>query len=162
MRPLLRKRVCKKCNNSYIPTGLSQRFCKGCGIINEKEIARKYESRPEVIAKRRERDRSKKAQARYARYRATSNYKKKALKRYQEMDENVKKAHYAITNAIRDKKLIRATHCQQCGIMDWGDKRSMIEAHHYKGYEPNHWLDVQWLCVPCHKEADRRKEGELR
>lgn len=24
-----------------------------------------------------------------------------------------------------------------------------------KGYEREHWLDVEWLCGPCHKKADR-------
>lgn len=25
------------------------------------------------------------------------------------------------------------------------------EAHHYLGYEPEHWLDVQWLCKKHHE-----------
>ena len=40
----------------------------------------------------------------------------------------------------------------------WGVKRSMIEAHHFSGYTPDHWLNVQWLCVSCHKKAHTGQE----
>ena len=29
----------------------------------------------------------------------------------------------------------------------------IIEAHYYKGYSPEYWLAVQWLCTDCHKEV---------
>lgn len=41
---------------------------------------------------------------------------------------------------------IKRKPCEVCG-----EKKS--QGHHYKGYEKEHWLDVQWLCVKHHKEV---------
>ena len=30
-----------------------------------------------------------------------------------------------------------------------------IEGHHYKGYDKEYWLDVQWLCKKHHQLADK-------
>jgi hypothetical protein len=59
-------------------------------------------------------------------------------------------AHTAVHNAIRDGRL-RKQPCQECGT--W-----LVHAHHHMGYEPEHWLDVQWLCVRHHKAV----HGHLR
>lgn len=29
-----------------------------------------------------------------------------------------------------------------------------LQAHHHRGYSPEHWLDVEWLCPTCHGKAD--------
>lgn len=34
--------------------------------------------------------------------------------------------------------------CERCGA-------PAKEYHHYKGYEPEHWLSVVPVCAPCHK-----------
>jgi hypothetical protein len=37
-----------------------------------------------------------------------------------------------------------------------------MEAHHHRGYGPEHVLDVIWLCRGCHAEAHgRRATGKL-
>ena len=36
------------------------------------------------------------------------------------------------------------TRCYKCGQI------AKTDAHHYKGYEPEHWFDVVFLCRKCH------------
>lgn len=59
------------------------------------------------------------------------------------------RARYTLSNAIRDGRMARGSSCQCCG------NTNDIEAHHYKGYEPENALDVMWLCMPCHKQIER-------
>jgi hypothetical protein len=49
--------------------------------------------------------------------------------------------------AVRAGRLIK-TACP-CGSAE-------VQAHHHNGYEPEHELDVIWLCIPCHRKAHDR------
>jgi len=60
-----------------------------------------------------------------------------------------RKARSALDNAVRLGKIARPNICQICGVI------TKPEAHHWQGYDPDHWLDVQWLCHQHHLEADR-------
>ena len=51
------------------------------------------------------------------------------------------RARTAVSNAIRDGKLVRGDTCFFCG----GDQR--VQAHHHDYSRP---LDVYWLCAACH------------
>jgi hypothetical protein len=64
------------------------------------------------------------------------------------------RAWYHVKRAIATGKLIRPETCEDCGAAPGVNKRgrSLIEAHHYLGYEPEHYLDVIWLCSACHKQ----------
>jgi hypothetical protein len=59
-----------------------------------------------------------------------------------------RKARTAVSNALRLGKLARPEHCQIRGC-----DNTRLEAHHWKGYEPENWLNVQWLCHKHHLEA---------
>lgn len=61
------------------------------------------------------------------------------------VDPQVIKARTAVNNAVRDGRLIRPEVCSSC------DKKRRIQAHHHKGYEDKHALDVEWLCQKCHR-----------
>ena len=37
-----------------------------------------------------------------------------------------------------------ALECENCKA------EGELEAHHHNGYKRENWLDVQWLCIPCH------------
>jgi hypothetical protein len=50
-------------------------------------------------------------------------------------------ANYALSNAIRDGKLLRAECCQDCGSDD------RVQGHHPDYSKP---LEVEWLCYDCH------------
>lgn len=54
-----------------------------------------------------------------------------------------KAAREAVTSALRAGDLVRPPSCSTCG------RACAAEAHH-KSYEPDHWLDVVWLCTACH------------
>lgn len=69
------------------------------------------------------------------RFIATKNYRSKNPERY--------KANTAVNNAIRDKRLIRPSNCDKCGIS------CKPQGHHDDYSKP---LDVRWLCVDCHNE----------
>ena len=64
------------------------------------------------------------------------------------------RAHTAVLQALRHGQLIKPEVCEHCG-----KRRRVIQGHHYLGYEPEHWLDVQWLCTKCHGKAHRAVVG---
>jgi hypothetical protein len=63
---------------------------------------------------------------------------------------HIKKAKNAVNNALRDGKIKKPDKCDKCGSTD------ALSAHHHKGYDKKHWLDVQWLCRDCHNAADKK------
>jgi hypothetical protein len=81
------------------------------------------------------------ARAEYAKTSAGRESQRRARKRYVELFPGRAKAQWAVSNAIRDGRLIR----QPCLIC--GDK---AEAHHPDYDAP---LDVVWLCTLHHKQA---------
>ena len=52
-------------------------------------------------------------------------------------------ARSAISNALRDERLVRPHHCQICGRV------AKLHAHHYHGWQKEHHYDVWWLCKHC-------------
>ena len=70
----------------------------------------------------------------------------KALKKSNEKYPLKYKAKNAVSNAVRDGKLIKPTTCESCGNIT-PSKR--LEGHHCDYSKP---LEVMWLCVSCHKE----------
>jgi hypothetical protein len=59
-------------------------------------------------------------------------------------------ARTAVSNALKLGKITRLDHCQAHGC-----NNTRLEAHHWKGYRKQNWLDVQWLCHKHHLEAER-------
>ena len=62
-----------------------------------------------------------------------------AHKRYSKRHPLKRLAHYMVSNAIRDGRLIRKP-CEECGELK-------VEAHHADYYKP---IDVNWLCKIHH------------
>ncbi len=62
------------------------------------------------------------------------------LKNHYRQNPDAKRAHNAVTNAIRDGKMEKEP-CLFCGS-------SKVEGHHRDYSKP---LDVIWLCPQCHK-----------
>jgi len=58
---------------------------------------------------------------------------------YKERFPEKYKAHYLLTNAVRDGRLKKGV-CEKCGRKD-------THGHHNDYSKP---LDVRWLCPPCH------------
>ncbi len=55
------------------------------------------------------------------------------------------RARGAVAAALDRGRLSRPDVCSACG----SDGR--LQAHHYLGYEREHYLDIEWLCLDCHK-----------
>lgn len=69
--------------------------------------------------------------------------------------KRIRDAGHAVETAVRRGELYKRNSCQACRMI------GKVEAHHHKGYEPDHWLDVQWLCAMCHAKADKRATVEI-
>lgn len=64
-------------------------------------------------------------------------------------------ARQEITEAIRTGTITRGP-CAECGLPPKKiGRQNRIHAHHHLGYAPEHWLDIIWLCKPCHVKAER-------
>lgn len=60
------------------------------------------------------------------------------------------KARSALNEAVRSGKINRPRTCSTPGCGN-----SNVTAHHHNGYDREHWFDVIWLCLICHKAAER-------
>lgn len=81
-----------------------------------------------------------------------SSYSPAKVKPRQPFYENQHKAMRAVVLAVRLGLLVKADSCAEEGVHSAVGK---LEAHHYLGYAPEHWLDVKWLCQRHHSLADR-------
>jgi hypothetical protein len=62
-------------------------------------------------------------------------------------------ARHMVGNAVRDGKLKKSNHCEDCG-----QQNHIIHGHHDDYAYP---LEVRWLCPACHK-AWHSKNGEAK
>lgn len=86
-------------------------------------------------------------------YNSDPEFKEIILKHKQKWlagNQHKRKAQIAVSNAKRDGRLVKPGSCEHCGTSE-----KKIQAHHWS-YEPEHWLDVIWLCTSCHGKEHRR------
>jgi predicted Zn-dependent protease len=132
--------------------------CKRCGA--EKPLADFYKNdssckrcRCDLVTKRR---RENPAVQAYERCRAKQPHRRalsiSQTKKWRAEHKEKYIAQNAVNNAIRDRRLNRGTHCQQCNSEEW------LHAHHDDYTKP---LEVRWLCAMCHHRhhAEERKNG---
>lgn len=62
-----------------------------------------------------------------------------------------KRSHTKLRRAVLAGVVVKVVACQRCGAVP---KR--IEAHHADYSKP---LDVEWLCKPCHAQADKERRA---
>ncbi len=74
--------------------------------------------------------------------------KRRWLKKLEIQPHKVK-ARLAVRNAVYRGKIKRLP-CEVCR-----DENS--QAHHFMGYEKEHWFDVKWLCRIHHVEEDKKQ-----
>lgn len=67
----------------------------------------------------------------------------KAISKWRKNNPGNRSAHTAVSNAIRDGRLLR----QSCAIC----QNPVTEGHH-TSYAPENWLNVIWLCKKHHTE----------
>lgn len=56
-----------------------------------------------------------------------------------------RKRSVAVRKAIDAGRIVRSENCERCGAS------GRIEGHHWS-YADEHVLDVEWLCVSCHRK----------
>lgn len=86
-------------------------------------------------------------------YKSDESFKQKILiynQKWLNENQHKRKAQIAVGNAKRDGKLFAPDCCEHCGTSE-----KKIQAHHWS-YEPEHWLDVIWLCTTCHGKEHKR------
>jgi len=85
--------------------------------------------------------------ARHRAYQTTDEGKasmQAAQDRWQAANPEKRKAQVAVSNALRDGRLVKPDNCGTCGAT--GVK---IQAHHADYSQP---LSVIWECIPCHRK----------
>jgi len=147
-----------------------QRWCKACHLG---AVMAKYWADPGVKRKTAERNlaryhtdpvyrdkvKAAKKTAKYIEWKRKHNQTPAAreLQRLYRERHRVKiLARTAVKNAIGRGDIHKPLTCQHPG--KYAPQCSgRIEGHHHKGYDPENWLEVEWLCRTCHTAADRRK-----
>jgi hypothetical protein len=113
-----------------------QSYCKSCGkILGYKNYIKNREKK-----------------LKYAKERYKNPIVKKRMiettKKMHILYPEKRKARYTLKNAVSRGK-IKQLYCLVCD-----DSKS--EAHHYLGYNGEHWKDVIWLCKKHHMELHRK------
>ncbi len=77
-----------------------------------------------------------------------------AARRYKKKNPHKRMVREFTTLAVKLGVLIRPESCGACGKpgVRYANGRYSIEAHHPDHSRP---LDVMWLCVACHRKADK-------
>ncbi len=138
------EKVCKKCNRMLSLQDFYQHpamtsgylnFCKGC----VKHRVKIYRNNNINHIREYDRKRGKLSHRIVLTTKATKEFRIKHPEKY--------KAHTIVGNAIRDKRLNKPNHCENCGT------KTKLRGHHEDYSKP---LIVIWLCQICHSE--RHKE----
>ena len=81
---------------------------------------------------------------------------REASRQQREAHPRRNKARNAVSVALREGKLTPG-FCSVCGLEPKKvNGRQRIQAHHHRGYDEDYWLDIVWLCRPCHALVHRK------
>jgi hypothetical protein len=143
-------KICICCNQSkpaedyYAHPQMADGRLGRCKACHKSEIHKNYLRRledPVWREKELDRQRAKTAKSRAAGKKPSEEASKRGREKWLGANQHKRKAHFAVSNALRDKRLFRKP-CEKCG-----DENS--EAHHDDYLKP---LDVRWLCKKHHNE----------
>lgn len=169
------ERACRECGERLPERsgrGARPLYCGACALDRRRASSRRSAARPEYLARanelRRRRYRESDAYA-DERKRAAHEYRlahaehvaakkqewarknpgkiRAAVRKFRENNPVVVAAQVAVKEAVKSGRLLPSA-CW-CG-------NPTTEAHHHRGYELDHWLDVVWLCRTHHREAHRK------
>ena len=134
---------CSKCKVEKSRSEFGRNRSKKDGLQDRCKVCRAEEQRTSAGKAT-----NKRAHAKWSRTDAGKVSCRKNSKKHKEKFPEKIKAENAVNNAIRDGKLIRPSHCEDCG------KKKFVQGHHWS-YKEEHWLDVEWLCMKCHRKLHR-------
>jgi hypothetical protein len=136
------ERTCTRCGETKPIEQFQKRgeyrvtFCNAC---HNQRLRAKYDANPAYAEERR-----LAAQAWREENPSAANA---GRRRYLDRHPDRQRARYAVREAIADGHLVREP-CW-CGDPD-------TQAHHHRGYAPDHAIDVVWLCRVHHGESHRK------
>jgi hypothetical protein len=125
--------------------------CSKCGVVKPTDsfpIAKRYRYERHSYCK------ECTAEMHRESYKMNPSKFKDSVKRWESKNPEKRKAHSAINRALRLGKIIRPRVCEICKM-----EKPDIVAHHWHGYDEEHYLDVQWMCHQCHKDIDLIKQA---
>lgn len=133
-------------------------YCFPCNRIRRRAEHKIYFSKPEKRDMRRLRDK------RYLPYTRVLNrikygisperkLKLAALQR-KKFPKRIQ-ARRALSHALKAGRIIRPSRCERCRARGTFNAagRSNLHGHHAAGYSKANWLNVIWLCTPCHEQS---------
>ena len=71
--------------------------------------------------------------------------KRESLKRSYHKNIKAGRARTMLRYKVFQGEIKKPINCEKCNKTD-----CRINGHHHKGYEKEHWYDVQWICDDCH------------
>lgn len=127
-------------------------LCGTCKICRKRETFRKWREAnkhwryPQANEQRRRKRREDQEYAELCRERARQKYRETGAKAPDEEALKKMRARAAVQQAVKRGEMVKPDVCS------WADGTCMgaINAHHAHGYEPEHRLDVVWLCRSHH------------
>lgn len=126
--------------------------CKVCTKLDAKNRTdHLQETNFEWVEKELERHRDKSSKARSLGKVSSPSVIASARERWQSANKHKRKAHHAVNNAVRDKRLTKQP-CEFCGSEE-------TQAHRDDYSKP---LEVRWLCVPHHAQVHRELNRQRR
>lgn len=125
------------------------------GRAAQRSGSRRYEQSDHGKSARAVYNRSASGKAKSRRYHVSSKGRLSARTteaRYLARHPERKAARKAVAYAVATTGgIFREEICAHCG------KGGKTEAHHHRGYAREFWLDVVWLCPPCHRAAEQKE-----
>jgi hypothetical protein len=133
-------KTCFKCNRTqpmsefYAHKQMADGTLGKCKTCTKIDVKARYYSRPDLISA-------------YERRRFKDPERKKKVAQYQRnsraADPQKAKARSAVSNAVRDGRIVRPSKCSHCGVA------CRAQAHHHDYSKP---FEVTWYCFKCHRE----------
>jgi hypothetical protein len=139
---------CKDCSRARHASGhQAPHKCTACGVVKPpSDFAGRCPTCRPCHNKRT--DEYKRTTGREAHIRRMSKYQSVKYKTDPTFRQKTA-ARAAVFWAIKLGTIVRPDKCPSC------KRKVKVHAHHHNGYEPAHYLDIEWLCPRCHYQEDK-------
>ena len=129
-------------------------YCKSCKKSYQQQYQQASNGKAAHLKRQVKYLKTPKGKALAAKYQKSPKGKaahRKGTAKFNARHPNYAKATNAVNNAIRAGRLPRAASlpCYYC-------PKPAQQYHHWRGYEPEHWLDVVQVCIKCHLKIHKK------